>query len=726
MSFTFFSHIISSFLILLFGFLVLLKNKQSKTNLSLFVLCLSIFLWLFTYSLVTISKTEREIIFWLKICYASIVFIPSGFYCFNYLMMKEITGKRQKFILSFNWSVSFLFAGLILFSDKFLHDFYKYPWGYYAKPALFWHPLFLIFSTLLFASPIVMLSLQIWNGKNNLSSIQRAKFKYVFLGSLLGSFGSVDFLPNYGINIYPFGFIFMIIFPLIYGYAIVKYRLMDIRIFISHTTAFLVSYTFLLGVPFFFAYRMYPVLYPIWGRHWWLAPVGLMTFFATIAPLAYDQIRRGVEERFLAEQKRYQKLLLQAASGMAREHNLSRLSKLIVCILKRIVKIDFAAIFLDDKEHKTYRLKAVRDSGASGYTLEFSYDSAFIKLLKNNKEPYLYEELPLSVRSALAFPKRVSLIIPSLIEENLLGFVVLGEKNNRESYSGDDINVFKILTNQAAMTIENCLFFEEFKNAQEKIFNAEKLASIGGMADGVAHQIKNRLNHFSIASGELKCEIEDFRAKHKEFVEQNPDLEKTFKYSLEIADSLIKNVKMTDGIVRGILTYARVEEKETFFSHFSFREVLDASLELLKIKHELQEFPLEINLDNCDMIYGVKAQIMESMYNILDNAYEASIEKKHYLTEADKEKFTPLIKLKLTKGSANYRIEISDNGVGIKDEAKQKIFAPFFTTKSSYKSGTGIGMYVVKRIVVENHKGRIWFESAYMQGTKFIIELPKK
>ena len=127
-----------------------------------------------------------------------------------------------------------------------------------------------------------------------------------------------------------------------------------------------------------------------------------------------------------------------------------------------------------------------------------------------------------------------------MIEENLLGFVVLGEKNNHEPYSEDDINVFKILTNQAAMSIENCLFFEEFKNAQEKIFTAEKLASIGGMADGVAHQIKNRLNHFSIASGELKCEIEDFRAKHKDFVEQNPDLEKTFKYSIEIADSLIK------------------------------------------------------------------------------------------------------------------------------------------------------------------------------------------
>ncbi|MFA5337470.1 MAG: ATP-binding protein [Candidatus Omnitrophota bacterium] len=557
--------------------------------------------------------------------------------------------------------------------------------------------------------------------------LKRTQAFYLTFSALVGFIGGTSaHLPSIGINIYPVANVGVGVYAAIATYAILRHRLMDIRVFVSRALAFLISYTFLLGVPFFFAYRMYPVLYPILGKHWWLAPAGLMAFFATLAPLAYDQIRRGVEERFLAEQKRYQKLLLQAASGMAREHNLNRLSKLIVYIVKRIVKIEFAAIFLEDKDHKTYRLKAIRDSGASGYTLDFAYDTEFIKFLKNNKEPHLYEELPSSIQNLLNFPKRVSLVIPSLIEENLLGFIVLGEKANHESYSEDDINVFKILTNQAAMTIENCLFFDEFKNAQEKIFTAEKLASIGGMADGVAHQIKNRLNHFSIASGELKCEIEDFMAKRKPLIEQNPDLAKTFNYAIEIANSLIKNVKMTDGIVRGILTYARVEEKETFFSHFSFKEIIDASLELLKIKHELQEFPLTIDLDNCDRVYGVKAQIMESMYNVLDNGYEAALDKKHHLSKEEKEKFTPLIKLKLSEGSNNYRIEISDNGSGIKEESKQKIFAPFFTTKSSYKSGTGIGMYVVRRIVEENHKGRIWFESAHMQGTKFTIELPKK
>lgn len=712
--------LLTGVLILLLG-MVTLQRKQ-RVNYSYFLLCFLTFVWLFSYGLAFARKENDRILKLLfMVGYSGVIFISTAWFAF---VVEFLNKKSWKKFVVLSYFVSFFFFLLLVSTNNFITGFKKYFWGYYPLTAgSIWHPVFVLFYASLWIVSAAILFVAM---KRSFDPLERMRIKYIFLSLVIVLPGILDFAPNYGLTIYPFSWCLITLCISVVYYSILKYRLMDIRIFISRAVAFLISYTFLLGVPFFFAYRMYPVLCPIWGKHWWLAPVGLMTFFATLAPLAYDQIRRGVENRFLAEQKRYQKLLLQAASGMAREHNLSRLSKLIVYIVKRIVKIEFAAIFLDDKEHKTYRLKAVRDSGVSGYTLDFSYDSAFVKLLKNNKEPYLYEELPVDIQSSLTFPKRVSLIVPSLIEENLLGFVVLGEKNNHEPYSEDDINVFKILTNQAAMSIENCLFFEEFKNAQEKIFTAEKLASIGGMADGVAHQIKNRLNHFSIASGELKCEIEDFRAKHKDFVEQNPDLEKTFKYSIEIADSLIKNVKMTDGIVRGILTYARVEEKETFFSHFSFREIIDAAIELLKIKHEVKEFPLEVNFDNCDMVYGVKAQILESIYNLLDNSYEASMDKKQRLPQNEKEKFEPLVKLRLEEMSNKYRLEISDNGIGIPEEAKHKIFAPFFTTKSSYKSGTGIGMYVVRRIVEENHKGRIWFESAHMQGTKFIIELPKK
>jgi len=117
---------------------------------------------------------------------------------------------------------------------------------------------------------------------------------------------------------------------------------------------------------------------------------------------------------------------------------------------------------------------------------------------------------------------------------------------------------------------------------------------------------------------------------------------------------------------------------------------------------------------------------MESVYNIVDNAFEAITEKRKYrLSDDERDDFSGLITLKLTQQEKQVLIEISDNGVGVKPEDQPKIFAPFFTTKSSQISGTGIGMYVVKRIVEENHNGKIWFESQYMQGTTFYMVLPK-
>ncbi|MCM8774499.1 MAG: ATP-binding protein, partial [Candidatus Omnitrophica bacterium] len=137
----------------------------------------------------------------------------------------------------------------------------------------------------------------------------------------------------------------------------------------------------------------------------------------------------------------------------------------------------------------------------------------------------------------------------------------------------------------------------------------------------------------------------------------------------------------------------------------------------------------DIRVDN---LYGIKVQITEVLYNLLDNAYEAIEAKYEGLKEEEKANYKGKIKIIVNGQIRGVIIEIRDNGIGIKGEDKLKIFAPFFTTKSSYKplskikSGTGIGMYVAKRLIEESHKGRIWFESEYNKGTTFYIELPKK
>jgi signal transduction histidine kinase len=274
------------------------------------------------------------------------------------------------------------------------------------------------------------------------------------------------------------------------------------------------------------------------------------------------------------------------------------------------------------------------------------------------------------------------------------------------------------------LAIENCLFVEEFKKAQERIFSAEKLASIGGMAEGIAHQLVNRLNHFSLNAELIEHKIERFLGKEVSEVENIANIRTVFNDLSKIACTQTENVRHTHDMLKGILNYATIEVKEQDFCIFALEDIINPALELLKIKHNVNEFPLKIETGGDDgKIYGVKPQLMESLYNVLDNAYEA-LKEREALAKANGENYTPKIVLRKSVKNGMKVLEVVDNGIGIKDESKGKIFAPFFSTKSTNKSGSGIGMYIVKRMIEEIHKGKISLESEYGTGTAVRIELP--
>ncbi len=681
---------------------------------------LSVAIWGFGAFMVGNTLQPKQAWFWWKINHIGVIWIPVFVLHTVYLL----TSKVNKRILGFAYLEAFSFQVIELLPSKIFFQDLRFVFSfYYATPGAVYHFFFLIWIFLvLYAHWCVYKELAIAKG------MRRLPLLYFLIGSTLGfSGGFTNFLIGYRIDIPPFGNFTIPIYCIIVTYAILRYRLMDIRIFVSKAVAFLVSYPFFLGVCFFFTYRLYPLLYAYLGLHWWLVPFGLVAFFSTLAPLAYAQLKRGMEEMLLAEQKRYQRLLLQAAEGMVREHNLLRLARLIVYILKRAVRISFCAIFLLDEGNKAFRLFAIRNRQKLPSYAVIPFEHPLIEFIQNKKAPLFYEELPSLTRKTLNLALMPQLIIPAFTESNLLGFVFLGEKLNNTPYTQDDLNIFTILSHQAALAIENCIFLEEFKKGQERIFNAEKLASIGGMAEGIAHQMRNRLNHFSLAAGEQKMEIQDFIAKNPKLIEEAPELKRSLDYLYETADSIVNNVKRTATTINGILNFARVEEKETFFGEFSLSEIIELSLEVLRVKHGLNEFPLVLDLPENDTIWGIKGQLLECIFNLLDNSYEAIEDKlKYRLSEEEKKNFQPQIKLRLSFEPDGYLIEISDNGCGIKEEDKPKIFSPFFTTKSSYISGMGIGMYVVKRIIEENHQGKITFASTYLEGTTFYLQLPYK
>ena len=115
-------------------------------------------------------------------------------------------------------------------------------------------------------------------------------------------------------------------------------------------------------------------------------------------------------------------------------------------------------------------------------------------------------------------------------------------------------------------------------------------------------------------------------------------------------------------------------------------------------------------------------QLQEVFFNLIDNAYDAIKERKDALKEPD---YRGIITISSIQPQDDFlKIIFSDNGMGLKEGDRRKVFTPFFTTKVSSRKGTGLGLFVIQRIITELHRGRIQFESEYGKGTKFIIELP--
>ncbi|OQX81523.1 MAG: hypothetical protein B6D56_02305 [Candidatus Omnitrophica bacterium 4484_70.1] len=716
---------ISSILIFLgsaaLGIIVFSKGYHKKLNRIWAAFCFITLFWGMGGYKFSTTPSKESALFWWQIAYLCVIFSPVIYFHFVYVFLK-LNKNYQRFILIFAYLLSFIFL-FFLWYDKsryFLGDlrwvfgeFYCIDWLKHKN--ILWLIFYISFYWILLLYAFTLLI----KAYRKSSGLKRLQLKYFILGSLIGWLGpELVYLPAFHIDIYPYSNFLIAIYPAIFVYAIVKYRLMDIHVTITRVGIFSFLYILLLFIPFYVGYQT---------KSWVLSTI-FAFIFASIGPSIFYRLQKKAVDLILARQRRYQGALLEMAKGMTGIHNLERLLRLIALLVKRRVGIKYTAIFYHDRENKVYPLKFMYGHRLKKKSsLAIKEEEKFIDYLRKKGEPFLYEETEEEMRKFLEekLKTNFALLVPSVIHNELIGFLILGEKLDKSHYSIDDIETFKTLAFQAALAINHCLFLEEFKKAQERLFQAEKLAAIGGLADGITHQLKNRLNLFSVLCGEMSMITEEFRQKNT-YVERDPKLKELLENYSRIARILLENVKKSDDVIKSILDFARVKEKDKYFDYFSIRGVINACVNLLLIKHEIEEFPLELKLNNVEIIWGIKTQLTEVIYNILDNAYEA-IQQLYSLIPADKRNnHTPQIILEVKEFPQYWLISVYDNGIGIKEEDKKKILAPFFTTKSSHKSGSGIGMYIVRRIIEENHNGRIWFKSKYLKGTTFYIQLPKR
>lgn len=260
----------------------------------------------------------------------------------------------------------------------------------------------------------------------------------------------------------------------------------------------------------------------------------------------------------------------------------------------------------------------------------------------------------------------------------------------------------------------------QLKATQSQLVQSEKMASLGELTAGIAHEIQNPLNfvnNFSEVSNEL---IDEMKVEL-----DNGEIEEAKTIASDIQQNLSKiahHGKRADAIVKGMLQHSRsgTGQKELTDLNVLCEEYLRLSYHGLRAKDGSFNAAFETHFDTTvGAIKIVPQEIGRVLLNLLNNAFYAVNEKSRRGIEG----YTPKVMVKTEKLGDSVKIEVEDNGMGIPDSIREKIFQPFFTTKPTGQ-GTGLGLSLSYDIV-KAHGGELTANSQVGEGTVFKIILPK-
>ncbi|PWU22616.1 hypothetical protein C5B42_05575 [Candidatus Cerribacteria bacterium 'Amazon FNV 2010 28 9'] len=365
---------------------------------------------------------------------------------------------------------------------------------------------------------------------------------------------------------------------------------------------------------------------------------------------------------------------------------------------------------------QAYQVKKMADSGVRYLTIAMIInDSIFSQARLRQFQAISFSEQQREQEMAAAKERYQSQTrLYGLLGVLFVSLLIAGilYRNNRQKQKAN------ILLNKQKLDIENAL--STLKDTQNQLIHAEKMASLGELTAGIAHEIQNPLNfvnNFSEVNTELFNEMEI------EFKHGNPD--EAFAIAGSIRQNLEKineHGKRADSIVKGMLMHSRVHtgQKELTDLNALADEFLRLSYHSMRAKDK--SFNCEISTDfdpGLCQLNLVPQDIGSVFMNIYNNAFYSISQKQKKQNGG----YKPQLEVRTKKNKDTIDISIRDNGLGIPHEIAGKIFQPFFTTKPTGQ-GTGLGLSLAYDIVVNEHGGTISLNTEKADCTEFLVTLP--
>ena len=375
----------------------------------------------------------------------------------------------------------------------------------------------------------------------------------------------------------------------------------------------------------------------------------------------------------------------------------------IVAKVKQICPVESVYIFLLDENTGKFKLQ----NEAKNKPVTLTNRSRLISWLSVNEKHLIISRHPDIVSY---FPPEeqeiirqlgAELIFPLKIMNQINGTIFLGKKTDGAPFTEQELNLLSILINQATFAIEHASLYEQQTERLKKMYRTDRLATLGELAAGAAHEIRNPL---TAIRSTIQYLSKDFSAD---------------PVKSEMVTELISEVERINKIVQGLLSFARPSDLNT--SDINIEQLINQTLLLVTntLRKQNVEVEFEYFTDNTT-IQGDPEQLKQVFLNIILNAVEA-------MGKNPPERSRTLI-ISIEKGtpinthSRYLIISFEDSGKGIEQKNIENVFNPFFTTK---EEGTGLGLAICYGII-NRHEGEIEVKSVPDKGTCINIKLPQR
>lgn len=460
--------------VVIFGLIVWFHNPKRKVNRFFVLLCVSVAIWGVSWGFFAVSKEEITASFFDRLLNSSAIFISIFFLHWVLVLLEVEKEKNNKIILTLGYFLTLFFA-IFSFTPYFFTTEPTPPLIFYPRAGIF-HPFYLIFCYFGLVGYAIYKLLKEYK---KAVGYKKAQLKYVLLGAVLGfGGGATNFFLFYDIPILPYGNPLVAVAFGLLSYAVIRYRLMDIRIAIGRIVAYAFSFATIIGAGISLGYLNNQLNPPL--------PFSIVISFIAFLSILLFQLHKFydklVNQYFYYAFYNTKMAIAELEERLTQVLELKTLSLLLINTLKSTFKLDKAAILTKEAEEDKYVIQQAINF-KKGKLDSLIKESFFISYFERTKKLLIKEEFNSIIEECKEEKNKnelqqlrnkienlgIEVFIPLIFENKLIGIILLGDKISREAFSNQDLELLDTLCRQASIALKNASLFAEVNKRKQEL-----------------------------------------------------------------------------------------------------------------------------------------------------------------------------------------------------------------------------------------------------------------